>query len=487
MSKDSATSTQSSEPWEGIQPYLTGTSTRKLKSGVTPINGTSTKTGYNQPAWDTSSYESGNQPAEYFNSSSFDSLINPESDYETTGTTGIFQEAQNLYGNSAWNSNQSGLADNMFKTLQQRQNQSGNYDTLASDLLGGGFDPTYNSIGYTNAPNAVGSSKLNASLTPNANMINSQGYSAPTIAGAQNIGFGSAMGSMGESDPTDALKRLLSGQVDTSTLDPVVNSALRRMGESFQESYMPSLNSGAMAAGGYGGSRHGIAQGLAGKGLANAMGDTSAGMYNNAYNTAQSNMYGTANSLAGIGTDIARQNAANELQAQLANQAALENMGQFNSTLDYNTQSQNAQNAMRGNEFNATTLNNMGQYNNDKDLAAQFENASNAMSTNQFNANLGLSNNTQALNNANSLRENRLEGLNTSNAGNLLIDQIYGQQQGLLGSGAAYDWQNLNNYANSLGLGTKYGTNTGTESPSSLETIGTLGNIGTSAYLAYAL
>jgi hypothetical protein len=217
------------------------------------------------------------------------------------------------------------------------------------------------------------------------------------------------------------------------------------------------------------------------------MGDTSAGMYNNAYNTAQSNMYGTANSLAGIGTDIARQNAANELQAQLANQAALENAGQFNSTLDYNTQSQNAQNAMRGNEFNATTLNNMGQYNNDKDLAAQLANASNAMSTNQFNANLGLSNNTQALNNANSLRDNRLEGLNTSNAGNLLIDQIYGQQQGLLGSGAAYDWQNLNNYANSLGLGTKYRTNTGTESPSSLETIGTIGNIGTSAYLAYAL
>ena len=508
MSGGGSSTTQVSDPWVGLQPYLTGTSDKKLKSGVKPI------------------YEDANSGYQYNDSldnGSFGSisqkLINPESDYETTGTPGIFQNAQNLYDTSKWNSDQSGLADNMFKTLQQRQNQSGNYDTLANDFLSGGFDPAYNSIGYTNAPGAVGSSKLNASTTPNANSItstgynnptiSSKGYTAPTISGAQNIGFGSAMGSMGESNPTDALKRLLSGQVDTSTLDPVVNSALRKLGENFTESYMPSLNSGAMAAGGYGGSRHGIAQGLAGKGLANAMGDTSSGMYNNAYNTAQSNMYGTANSLAGIGTDIAKQNAANEMQTQLANQNALANAGQFNSTLDYNTQAQNAsnamrrgefnstldyntqaqnaQNAMRGNEFNATTLNNMGQYNNDKDLAAQLANASNAMSTNQFNANLGLSNNTQALNNANSRRDNRLQGLNTSNAGNALIDQIYGQQQGLLGQGSAYDWQNINNLSGALGLGEKYGATTGENNPGALQTIGSLGSTAMTAYAMYAL
>jgi hypothetical protein len=50
---------------------------------------------------------------------------------------------------------------------------------------------------------------------------------------------------------------------------------------------MPGINQGAMAAGGFGGSRQGIAQGLGMRGLNDSIGQAQTNLYSNAYNTDQ--------------------------------------------------------------------------------------------------------------------------------------------------------------------------------------------------------
>lgn len=111
----------------------------------------------------------------------------------------------------------------------------------------------------------------------------------------------SPFNTFGTANPQDALSAMLSGNVDTSALDPVLANANRRLGEQFNEQVLPGIRGGAMAAGQYGGSRQGVAEGLAARGLGYAMGDMAANMYNNAFNTAQQQRYGTANNLAGLG------------------------------------------------------------------------------------------------------------------------------------------------------------------------------------------
>lgn len=63
-----------------------------------------------------------------------------------------------------------------------------------------------------------------------------------------------------------------------------VKAARRSLDDAFTESVLPGIGSGAIAAGGYGDTRHGVAQGIATGKYLNAAGDMSAQIYNNAYN-----------------------------------------------------------------------------------------------------------------------------------------------------------------------------------------------------------
>lgn len=59
------------------------------------------------------------------------------------------------------------------------------------------------------------------------------------------------------------------------------------MTRAFNTNLMPQINQGAMAAGGFGGSRQGIAQGLGMRGLNDSIGQAQTNLYSNAYNTDQ--------------------------------------------------------------------------------------------------------------------------------------------------------------------------------------------------------
>jgi len=62
--------------------------------------------------------------------------------------------------------------------------------------------------------------------------------------------------------------------------------------QALMEQIMPGIRSGAVGAGGYGGSRQGIAEGIAGRGALQAIGDTNANIYSQAYGQGLNAMQG---------------------------------------------------------------------------------------------------------------------------------------------------------------------------------------------------
>lgn len=70
-------------------------------------------------------------------------------------------------------------------------------------------------------------------------------------------------------------------------LQDQANNISKNLTSNFQTSVLPSINSGAMLAGGFGGSRQGIAQGLGMKSLNDSIGQAQTNLYSNAYNTDQ--------------------------------------------------------------------------------------------------------------------------------------------------------------------------------------------------------
>lgn len=326
--------------------------------------------------------------------------------------TGVFPESARLYEQGMWSPDMQWGQNEYFNLLSDRY-QSPDFLGVtdpATSAMHGRYDPSINNVGNINYNPIADKSRVN--------------YFG--------INPGATFGSFGAANPMNALSSLLSGRVNTSALDPVADNAMRRMTENFNEQVMPGIRGGAVASGQYGGSRQGVAEGLATKGLNYGISDMLANMYNNAFNTAQQNQYGTANNLAGLGTGLASQDAENMLRA-----------GMFNAGL---------------NQFDA-----------EKDLGAQ-----------QFNANLGFQNNEQQMQLANQMINNRLQGLNMLNAGMGMQDDVYNKYMQAIMQPNQYGWQNLNNYANIMYPGAQLGgTNKQTSSPGIVPSIlGTMAGIG---------
>jgi hypothetical protein len=273
MSKDSGGSTttvQKADPWSGVQPYLLGSQTTRLKQGVQPIYKQEQTFDPSTGEWTTKNV-----------------LANPSSDFETIGQPGIYPEAQRLYQSSGWTPEMQGISDTWKRdTINRLPSQLINGYKLASQLESGAFDPK---------------------ITP-ADKVQ-----------AQVVNPVNAFASLGGANPMDAISQMLTGNVNTSTLDPVINDAARRISENFTEQALPALRQGAIMSGQYGGTRQGIAEGIASRGLAYSIGDMAANLYNQAFQQAQQQRYGTANNMAELGVSNARSNADRDLLAQSKN------------------------------------------------------------------------------------------------------------------------------------------------------------------------
>ena len=277
---------------------------------------------------------------------------------------------------------------------------------------------------------------------------------------------------LGAVDPTQSLQQLLSGKIDNPYLSSMhqayINDSMRGYGDAIQklnQETMPGINNDAFAAGQYGGSRQGVAQGLALQQLernARDLGieamDSGNQLYGNAYSQAQQNMMSTANNLnslaaqnsqfnAGQLTQDSQFNANNQLQNQQYNTSQENNMAQYNAGNQLNNQQFNAGaanslnlansagqagasqfsagEANNMNQFNAGAMNQGNQFNAGNNLNNNQFNSTNLMGNNQFNANLGLENNTQQMGQTGQNLQNALTGINT---GQTALTNLYAGQ-----------------------------------------------------------
>jgi len=134
---------------------------------------------------------------------------------------------------------------------------------------------------------------------------------------------------LGVLDPTEAFRRLLSGRPDTQYLDQQASALTNNLTRNTNENVMPVLRSSAAISGQYGGSRQGIAEGLAASRLNQDLALPISQMYGNALEGAQNRMMGTSQYLNDNAYNTAFGNAniglQNNSQLMQKNQSNLSN------------------------------------------------------------------------------------------------------------------------------------------------------------------
>lgn len=129
-----------------------------------------------------------------------------------------------------------------------------------------------------------------------------------------------ARAAQGTLNPTGALESLLSGKVQNPYLDQQSQAIIGQLTRNFSENVLPQIRSGSIASGQYGGSRQGIAEGLAASRLQQDIAVPLYNLYGGAFENAQQRMYGTANTLNQQAVDISNANANRNLQQYGMNQ-----------------------------------------------------------------------------------------------------------------------------------------------------------------------
>lgn len=233
-------------------------------------------------------------------------------------------------------------------------------------------------------------------------------YLAAPAAQSGAYGYNADTGGMANLGQQQANQQLLSGQVNNPYLDAQANNIQTRLNRNLNENILPGIGQEAATAGGYGGSRMGIAQG---KAIANMQDDYAgqmANLYGTANENAQSRMATTANNLSGLGTQIGMgnaqmQNSANQFNAAAQNTNSMFNAGQTNQyNLGMGNLGVSQQNA-NTNQMQANQSYNLGLGN----LGLGYQNSNNQMA-------LGLGNLGVSRQNANT---NRLQANQSYNLG----------------------------------------------------------------------
>lgn len=123
------------------------------------------------------------------------------------------------------------------------------------------------------------------------------GYLSTASQGLQAAGNNLGMGNSALSTMLDPNQML--NPDSNPYLGRYADAMARPIMQNLTESILPAIRSDAIGSGGYGGSRQGIAEGIAARGAAQAIGDRTAGLYSNAYGQGLNAMQGAAGMLPG--------------------------------------------------------------------------------------------------------------------------------------------------------------------------------------------
>ena len=263
------TTTQKADPWSGVQPYLLDAYSR-LSQMYAPGQGPQ--------------YYPGQQVAD----------LNA---YQQAGINGINAAvpAINQMGNQA-----SSLATNMGWYGQNAAANGLSASSTAADRLNAIGNSTITADGIVNQQQAA------------ANLLN-QGNANATAGGSAMQQYMNQLGANGAnqlgtgmSGATNAINGLqAAGDFNNNpAYQAALQSAINPLTQQFQEQVLPGLKSGAQDAGQFGGSRQGIAEGIASRGYLDAVANTTANMGNAAYAQglqAQANAGSLSNQLVGQG------------------------------------------------------------------------------------------------------------------------------------------------------------------------------------------
>lgn len=416
-----ANTTQTQTPWRGARPFM--------NSGAKNFNA---QTGlYEAPV---------------------DKKGNP------TGALGYMPAAANFYQQfSELSPQQQKLNDQYLGKLGFRSElANGIYNAVGGDFMGGEYDPTY---GMTTGQ--TGNASLGNAFTGNASL--SDAYTG-------NMSNGRA--AQGVLDPTNAMQSLLTGRPDNPYLSAMnqanINQALRGYGDAvtdFTQQVIPSINNDAFAAGQYGSSRQGVAEGLAGqqmmrnaRDLGIAAMDSGNQLFGGAYENAQGRKADAANNLNNQAYGMEQFNAGQQQNASQFNANALNEMAKFNAGQQQNDSQFNANSLNNMSQFNAGQQQNNSQFNSSALNDMSKFNAQQLQNADQFNANLDMQ--QQA-----ARAQNALQGLNTTQQGWALQDNMFNQQQSILSAPEQQMRNALATYAGTITPGAGQGGTTTTSIP----------------------
>ncbi len=224
----------------------------------------------------------------------------------------MFQQAQNLAQNYAPQYYpESGVAP-ASPYLQTATSQYANFGNSpyfqnvvsqgmgAMDTLGGAQSP------WTNPVLGLGVGQVG----------NLDNYLRTTMQGGNAINPQNAQG--GQVLPN--YQQMVGQMTGNPQLDAMVDAAQKRTTQNFNEQVMPQISMSSLGNNAFGGSRQGIAEGLAADRLQQQMGDIATGMYGAAYESGQNRALQGAQTQAGLTQGVNLANAQQWLQAQQLNQ-----------------------------------------------------------------------------------------------------------------------------------------------------------------------
>lgn len=286
------------DPWKYAVPYLLGTGGSQRFLGISP-NGAA-RVGYVGSGIDGGSAANGDMP----------------------GVLGIFPEAQRLYEQSGWTPEMQKMSEMYNQEVLARASSPnmGYAQSGAGDVMRGAYDSNFGPVASINSPS---------------------------------VDMTAARRGQGVLNPTNAMYNLLSGKPDNQYLDKQAGAITDQLTRNLNENVMPGIRSEALISGQYGGSRQGIAEGLAASRLNQDLAPALTGMYAGAHENAQQRMFGTANALNQQAFQNAQANAGLNMQGQQFNA----NLGLQNNQQLMAKNAQNLNNRMQGLNILGTTQN----------------------------------------------------------------------------------------------------------------------------------
>lgn len=257
------------------------------------------------------------------------------------GTKGIFPEAQRMFEQGGFN-----------PAMQSA------VDLYSGDVMNRATDPANNFMRI--GANKVMQGAFDSNFDPIANITTPQ------------INLTAARSGQGVLNPTNAMYKMLSGRPDNPYLDQQASAITNQLTRNLNENVMPGVRSEALASGQYGGSRQGIAEGLAASRLNQDLAPALTGLYGSAFENAQNRMFGTATQL----NDQAFQNATNNANRDFSGQQFNANLGLQNNQQQIAKNTSNLNNRMQGmgilSGANAIQDNNFAQYMNAQGAPNQY-------------------------------------------------------------------------------------------------------------------